>query len=585
MVYLVVPLSGANAMRQLMPAVTALSYFATPENRYGEFASHLPSWLVPRGSEVIRAFFEGSEEAGVPWAAWAGPLAVWALIFIGLNVSLFSLLTLFRRPWSEHERLQFPLAELAVQLSLSRGTPVGLPFPPPAGGEKEEGGVGGLLGHKLFWLGVGVAALYNLTNIAHAFNPSVPALGQGLSLNLFLTERPWTGLRPLYLAFRPEIVGLGYLVNLDVLLSVWVCYLLLRWENFFAQLLGYQVAGMPFEWPQGNGAYLALAFFLLYTARRHLKDLFRQAFTRGRATTSTEVLSPRAALCGFVGGSLLLMGLWVKAGVTVLASGWVIVLLTVSAFVYTRIRAQTGLPISYCLPRRDIPVSLIDLVGASPLLTGGGVRGATVFSLMTVLPRLIFPQMVATQFEGLRMAERTGIPRRHFLATIALGVLLGVALGYWSHLTAYYHYGCNILDGGVTEGGWRTRQALIQYERLQNLLNTQAGPKWLPTAFRGVGLAFTTLLILLRTRFLQFPLSPLGFAIAATFGYHIWFPIFVVWMLKTFILHLGGPRLYRRLEPAFMGLAVGHFLVAGAIWALVGTVSEEAARRYLVWFA
>ncbi|MBM3497075.1 MAG: hypothetical protein FJX74_00230 [Armatimonadetes bacterium] len=59
----------------------------------------------------------------------------------------------------------------------------------------------------------------------------------------------------------------------------------------------------------------------------------------------------------------------------------------------------------------------------------------------------------------------------------------------------------------------------------------------------------------------------------------------MAWFAKVLILRLGGARLYRTAAPIFLGLAVGHFIVAGALWSLVGMVSEDAARRYLVWFA
>jgi len=270
---------------------------------------------------------------------------------------------------------------------------------------------------------------------------------------------------------------------------------------------------------------------------------------------------------------------------TLWASLWLVVFLAVATLVYSRIRAQTGLPLSYVVPRREIPVSMIDLFGASPVLTGAGGRGFTVFSLMTVITRLIFPQMAATQLEGLRMGELTGTRRRHLVTALAGGVVLGIALGYWSHLRAYYHFGCNILDGGTTEGGWRTRQALIQYERLETVLKNGTGTRWLPTVFRLIGLGVSVALLTLRMKFLRFPLNPLGLAIAATFGHHILFPLFVAYSIKATVLRLGGPRVYRSLIPAFMGLAVGHLLIAGAVWGMVGALNETAGKRYLVWFA
>lgn len=566
--YLAVPLSGPNSMRQLLPAVTALPYFAAPENHYAEFARELPPWLTPQGTEVVRTFYEGADRGGVPWRAWIVPLSFWTVLLLALNASHFGLVCLFRRAWTEGERLRFPLAELAVQLA------------DPAA----EGTLGaGLLRNRLFWAGVSVAALFNLTNIVHAFNPTAPCLGLQFDFGSFFTEHPWNALRPLVLTFRPEVVGLGYLVNLDVLLSAWMFYLMLRVENFGSAAAGYSIPGMPFARPQGEGAYVGLALFLVWGARRFLKAAVVRAW-RGETTADREPVSPRVSLLLFLVGTAVVLVLSMATGMTPWAALWLTGLLGVTVLVYSRIRAQTGLPLSYVVPRRDIPVSFIDLVGASPVLTGGR-RGFTAFSVMTVITRLIFPQMAATQLEGLHMGERTRMRRRDLVTALAGGVVLGVALGYWSHLTAYYHYGGNILDGGTTEGGWRTRQALLQYERMEIVLRDGLGTRWLPTSFRLVGLGGSVLLLTLRTKFLRFPLNPLGFAIAATFGHQVWFPLFVAYVLKAMALRLGGPRVYRAFVPAFMGLAVGHFLIAGAVWGMVGAFNETAGKRYLVWFA
>jgi len=341
---------------------------------------------------------------------------------------------------------------------------------------------------------------------------------------------------------------------------------------------------MPFESAQGSGAYLGIALFLCWTGRRFLCQTLINAWRCG-GDEDGDPLLPGTMWTWLVLGGMIAFAAVALAGTTPFACAAMLCLLAVASLVYSRIRAQTGLPLSYVVPRRDIPFSLVDAVGTSPLLTGAAGRGLAAFSLMTVMTRLIVPQMVATQLEGFRMAELTGLRRRDLLLTLAGSVGLGIALGYWSHLTAYYHYGANLLDGGTTEGGWRTRQALLEYERLEQLSKAKVGPNWTPTAFRAIGLGLSLALMLLRTRYLRFPLNPLGLAIAGTFGFHTWFPLLIAWLVKATVLRLGGPQAFRSLRPAFLGLAVGHFLIAGAVWGLVGAWSETAAQRYLVWFA
>jgi hypothetical protein len=103
-------------------------------------------------------------------------------------------------------------------------------------------------------------------------------------------------------------------------------------------------------------------------------------------------------------------------------------------------------------------------------------------------------------------------------------------------------------------------------------------------AATGAGAATVTALSLLSARFVSFPLSPVGYAMAACFGEVLWFPFLLVWLLKTLALRYGGMRFYRRTVPFFLGLALGHFATAGIFWGLVGAVSGEAVRGYEVWF-
>jgi len=49
---------------------------------------------------------------------------------------------------------------------------------------------------------------------------------------------------------------------------------------------------------------------------------------------------------------------------------------------------------------------------------------------------------------------------------------------------------------------------------------------------------------------------------------NFWFPVFVGWLCKTAILHYGGPKVYRRLLPGFLGLVLAEFTAAG-LWVVV----------------
>ncbi|MEA3402763.1 MAG: DUF6785 family protein [Armatimonadota bacterium] len=560
----------ANGVRQLLATITSLRYFAATGNEYAALAPHIPTWLMPADEQLIRGFYEGVEGGAVPWRAWLPVLVAWGGVFMLLTLSLGCLVSLFREPWAEREHLTFPLAELALRLA---------PDPPDRPDQPQ------LLHTWLFWIGFGLAALYDGSNIAHAFFPGIAAIGQSYNLSPLFSERPWSGLRPLNLTFRPEIIGLGYLVPTDVLLSVWVFYLLLRFENFVAVLFGYSAAGFPYDRPQGLGAYIALVLFVIYAARGHLRGALRAAIGDGTAVSGDEAIPPGIAVWGVVVGVVGITALMVVAGMSAGTALSYVLIIYVCSLVYARIRAQTGLPITYGVPREEMFDAILAVQPTGGSLSLAAIRSESVFAVFRVLARMTFGQLGAYELEGIRIARRARIRRWHLLVAIALGLLGGLVAGYVVHLVDAYNFGWNILDGGTTQGGYRTRQALWQYSRLETRVFTGEPLKLATTMARGAGLALSLLMLWLRSRFLRFPLNPMGLALAGTFGHPIWFPIFLAWLAKSMILRLGGAQTYRNLTPVFLGLAIGHFLIAGGIWGIVGAFNEEVAKRYLLWFA
>ena len=67
------------------------------------------------------------------------------------------------------------------------------------------------------------------------------------------------------LAVSAAMVGLGCLVSRELLFSTWVWVALLKLEAVYAVARGLDIPGMPFVDEQAQGAYLALAGFLLWT--------------------------------------------------------------------------------------------------------------------------------------------------------------------------------------------------------------------------------------------------------------------------------------------------------------------------------
>jgi len=98
------------------------------------------------------------------------------------------------------------------------------------------------------------------------------------------------------------------------------------------------------------------------------------------------------------------------------------------------------------------------------------------------------------------------------------------------------------------------------------LRSPEVPDNWLRLAV-GTGAAFTLLLVWLHSRFVWWPVSPVGFLIASSYETNrsMWMNVFIAWALSTLIRRYGGLRLFRTLRPAFLGLVLGQYLTQGAL--------------------
>jgi hypothetical protein len=551
-----VSVSHVDVLAYFFAHVTVPHYFQTPENKFGSFLRHLPSWFVPQKAEVLRGFYEGSSDESVPWGAWLLPLLGWGLFFFAIWVTTFAFLSLFRDRWIERERLPFPIVDLAMNLTA----------------EKEER-IPAFLRDPLMWTGFALSAIYNVLNIANAFNPSIPATGRYFDIGLLFTERPWTALRPMWISFRPEIFGIGYLMSTDVLLTAWLSYLIMRGVNVLRVAIGYEVVSTYYDYQEiATGAYLGMMFVLVWLAFR--------ARGKSRGWSRVTVGWSLAALIAFA------YMLWwtTRAGLAWWLGALHVALLISFALVYSRMRAETGAPLIFLFPFWQQQKMLLNFFGTAALGADGGAS-LTILATLGFFSRGMYPQLASFQIEAMSIGERAHIKPRHITACVLTALPFGLLVGFYLHLMNAYQYGFNILDGGTVQGGYRVSVAMQQF---RELVQWQAQPKPpdISLIFQTLlGFGITVGMVALRSVFLRFPLHPLGFAMVTSYGFHLWAPFLAVWACKLLIFKLGGARLYRRLIPMFLGIVLGHFLVVGVIWGGLSLYDSEIARRYVVHFS
>ncbi|HUS79827.1 MAG TPA: DUF6785 family protein [Armatimonadota bacterium] len=567
---LAVALTSGAAMRFFLPSLPIPAYFAGPENNYGQFQQYLPGWLVPggtsqtgllpRGELVIRDYFEGSEAGAVPWGAWLGPLGWWMLFFVAFYALLISIALVFRPVWEDNEHLAYPMAEFPLMLV----------------GERPEGH--GLWRNGAFWVGFGLLCLHHLMNILNAFNPAVTALGLQTDLGRIFVDYPYTALRPLIWRYRPAIFGIAWLMPSDIVVSTLIFYFIyIKGLSLGGAIFGVRTPRFTLDREQGAGAFVGFALITIYGARRRIAEVFR-------GLTASSEQSPALAIVLLASAATIFV-FWRVAGMSTPIIVGYFGLLVLFALTYARTRAETGYPHHWIWPLDEQRNLLINFFGTGAMAPRGDFRGLTLLSMVHYLSRGYLPQLVAFPVDSLKIGGEIGVTARRMAVLMMLAVVLGSAVSWWMHLSAFYQYGANVLEGGTTSGGTRVALMRQSYDTLSGWLRAPEGPNQ-PQMIAGIaGFVIVLVLAALRRAFISFPLHPTGFVFSFTgAGENGWAALLTVSVIKSIVLRIGGMRLYKQLLPFFLGVVVGHFFAAGFVWALLASYGGQGFDKYPVWF-
>ena len=554
------PLATTGFTHYLLPGlVTGFFQFADPSGRYHPFLRLIPEWAVPgrEGSAAVTGFFEGGGE--VPWSSWLWPLASWTTLVIAFVAASWGLMTLLRRRWLVEERLRAPLAELPMTF-LAHGEVV--------------------LRNRVLWAGVLVPILLYGVNGLHHYLISPAEIPLSFDMADVLVDEPWSSLAPYTSRFEfavsPLLVGIAYLMSVEVAFSTWFFYLLSRVQLLLTEVSGRTgdpgefigLGGQWREWPnfvphlqaQARGGLLCLALLSLWSARRALAAAWRRAVAGSRPE-----LGGFAALT--VGAAALL--LWsTAAGLSAALAAVFVLLLLVTMLGAARLRLDGGLPVVgiYFL----IPNLFYFVAG-----TGPGVFQPSEYvalSLLSVFSYTGIAVVAMIQVEGWKMAETLRLDAARVGLAVSIGVAAGLACGFGFMLELVYDAGIFTLD---RHGGARSAARIGRYYHyLYSEAGTRAaGTDLIRLAAMAVGFAATWVLAIARTLFVRMPFHPAGFIYGTGFGYMIWGSALLGWIVKVLVVRYGGAASYRSIRPFFIGLILGDLFMR-FLWGAVAMFGE-----------
>ena len=547
----VTALFGFDMMQALIPIIAYSFWHATPENEWANlFNAHIPKWLVVHDKSVLAGYYEGNSTLYTMQniKAWMVPMLAWSGLVFALVFTMFCINSIVRKQWIENEKLTYPVTWLPVDMADATT---------------------GLFRKNLLWIGFAVSGGLGLMHGINFLYPAFPDIRVRYDLLSFFTEKPWNAIGGTPLCFYPFVVGLGYFMPLDLSFSTWFFYLFWKVQAILRVVMGLKPHAGPHWTGESVGAWLSLCLLVLWSSRRHLKEVLKSIFT-AKAKDPDEPMSYRTAVLGIIIGMTFLVLFCYQAGMYV----WVAVVFFTVYFMLsiavTRVRAELGPP-AHELHKGGPDRLMPDIIGTRRL----GRGSLTVFSLFFWFTQSTRSHPMPHQLESLKIADRTGISNRGITFIIVLTTVVGSISFFWIYLHISYAH------------GWENMRAMMHlawgpFVRLEGWLNN---PTQLDRGLVGgiaIGSTFTAFLMVMRVRFFWWPFHPVGYAVTGnwTMGW-TWFSIFIGWLAKWIILRYGGLKVYRQALPFFIGLILGQ-LIVGSLWSILGTVLDMPVYGFFI---
>ena len=592
-------ISGAGMMRYWSRAVfmpVKLNHGNVGWNK-AEALSYVPGYLLVNNGQYDDDMFvsawEGMSLGGdtigmgdIPWGAWTRPISVWMPVLVLFFIASICMALMVHRQWSVHERLPYPIAQLA-------GAVMGTDSSAPPGA---------IFRRRMFWLGAGVILFIHVCNGLNKWTdgkfieiPMVYNFFEALHQLTWLNTGVW-GFGLVHVALWPTLIAFACFIDNDVSFSLgisaipfWImgtfCVtsgINLDWNYVDGGVLGWQMAG----------SFLAVGVTILYLGRRFYVRLLGRAvgLASGGEVRGYETWACRAfLLCG-----LLLVVLFVSMGLQWPFAAIAIGLFLLGFLVFARMSVESGL---VTLQTWWQPLGVvIGLFGAEAL----GLR--TIALIGVFYPVLSFDRhecLMPMIVNGLRICQNNTLtPGRVGVTSVwVLLIVIAVAVpfGLWvDHNWGFSHgYG-----GAVSAAPSGTFTYLSKaYNKLkpagqlipsadkttwQRLTSIAPDRKFLIAI--GLGFGVVLLLSALRMRFTWWPLHPILLLIWGTYILQeVAYSFLLGWFIKRMALKYGVS--WRTLKTLMIGVIAGD-LAGGALWMIVGAIqygiSGQTPPKYFI---
>lgn len=539
----------------------------------------------------------------LPWQIWLPPMVRWAGLFLAVFLFLMVLSEWLRRKWIERENLAFPLVDVADYLlrhDAALETAEDIRHPQqrktPFSGIFLAGMALGLV-----MLSLEAGSHYQVLHLGS------PVVTYDLSAKVF-TSGAVKSMDGVLLVLSPIILGLAFLVSLEISLSVWVIFVIYKVLVLLGKLGGGSeirdtiysgYAGgrfFPFPMEQMLGACLCFTGVILFKS-------WRTRAPKGQVAGDSHYIHPALNAAGMVGLPVAILGLlwWMGVRDVVLLAVFVTVAMS-QAIAAARVRAETGLPTHHVSYEFSKLPMILGLTGMS------GSKVFSVFISVAFLPVTLLLRALPQQLENMELARRHQVRYGTVAWASLLAFITALGVGMFSFILFAHYLGGDFFGVNVFAGqGTGPNYGLATYPLFVSHFQGEAGldkftvVQWHRVGFMAIGFGAFGLLTFLRGRFLRFPLHPLGYMLVLLSIYYewvspyirgeggagkenswLWGSFLVAWLIKFLIVKYGGMNAYKRAKPFFLGMVVGAVLaiflwnMTDLAFSLVGEYADPA---------
>lgn len=539
-------------------------------------STRLVPWFLAPSPDICSGILTGG--LPVPWIAWIPSIISWWALESTMCLLMVSVGTIFRRQFIDVEKVPFPHTILAYEMvsDVMGGR----------GGAKRKSFIAG------FIVGLVIQALM-LFIVLFPWFPDVlgwrtNTCGTGAQ---YVSGPPFSNIAALGAINKlPLAVAVAFMAPLIISFNIWFWYLIGVILTQVAYTMGYYTgimdeggcgrgwchpsplsdAPLKYQVVTMVGGQIGLVVFYLITNRNYVAETMRAAMGRLQKVDfeKDEPVKYRTMYLMAVVCFIVMMGIWLSIGLSILSAFLLMVSVFIYMFVGTRILGLAGIwnegdAHGMALLKSIWPVA------PQPSTTDWLFSNVMSRSLGADTPAYGWGGTLVGSLMAYKFSSFTGVHSKNvfkiFVMTSILVPVLTLLTSIWFGYTIGYNRSVQ---------PWRSQTSVIEGVGRPGYYDGQpASDPWVPHAI--LGFLIVGALTILHSRFIWFPFEPIGFVLSMTMNTIVnglWFSFLVAWILKTVLYRVGGSKAYENYGMPLAGGVVGGCMLAILAGGLFGVL-------------